>query len=337
MQGGEARAQRGERPRSPRSSVSTTSRSDSVVASASCASRPSIRARESRRCSPTVTVGAVMSAVASWRVRTSPICEKAARASPSLPLGISSSNSAPAPAALPFWIEERRTMPLLAWTASKTSAAASSTGPARRRAPSRPSVRPGGWSAWPRRGRRPLGRADAAPPAGSAAPTEPVAARSARARGLRPSPRGPARRRRRPTALAEGAERVVRCPGGWRCRSRPSRLTATDGGRDRRCAATRDAAGGQRSGAAAAPPRAARGGERRRLQPPERRGNPAAAQRVELGGEVGVRLGAGSARRSARELGRALFPSKVGVIAGLPQLVEHTVKPGAGVRLAGRR
>ena len=47
-------------------------------------------------------VGAVMSWVASRRERTSPIAEKAARASPSLPLGISSSKLAPASPAAPL-------------------------------------------------------------------------------------------------------------------------------------------------------------------------------------------------------------------------------------------
>ena len=52
--------------------------------------------RESRSSSSSPTVGAVMSVVASCRVRTSSIAEKAASASPSLTLGISRSKWAPA-------------------------------------------------------------------------------------------------------------------------------------------------------------------------------------------------------------------------------------------------
>ena len=111
--------------RSPRSSASIASRSDSVSAAESWASRPSILARESCSCSSVATVGAVMSAVASWRVRTSSIAEKAASASPSLALGISRSKCAPA--FLPAVVVECRTMPRASWTALKTLAESSAT------------------------------------------------------------------------------------------------------------------------------------------------------------------------------------------------------------------
>ena len=139
---GEPRAQRGDlaalgsaaglRRRRARSSVSRR---------ASWPSRPSTVARESCSLSPTLTVGAVMSWVDSWRERTSAIEENAASASPTLPLGISSSNLAPASPAAPSRIEELRTMPSAAWTASKTLAASARPRSARRRARSRPSVR----------------------------------------------------------------------------------------------------------------------------------------------------------------------------------------------------
>jgi hypothetical protein len=82
-----------------------------VSASASWSSRPEIVARESCSRSPRPTVFAVTSAVDSCRERTSAIEEKEASASPSLALGISSSNEAPASPSPPSSIADSSTIP----------------------------------------------------------------------------------------------------------------------------------------------------------------------------------------------------------------------------------